>query len=92
MTAETRPDLTLPDQLTLALRLLSETEGRLRLMEETLHTITGTARLVSEARRERKGKVADMTERILSIRENITRHREEAATNEEPQTDPPTTE
>ena len=38
MTAETRPDLNLPEQLTLALKLLAESEGRLSLMEERLPT------------------------------------------------------
>ena len=92
MTAETRPDLKLPEQLTLALKLLAESEARLSLMEETLRCITGVAKGVKEARRGRQGKMADMTERILNIRGNINRRREEAATKEEPQTDGPTTE
>ena len=66
MTAETRPDLNLPEQLTLTLKLLVESEGRLSLMEETLRCITGAVEVVREARRRRQGKVADMTERILS--------------------------
>ena len=87
MTAETRPDLKLPEQLTVALKLLTESEGRLSLMEETLRCITGAARVVREARRERQGKVADMKERILSIRGNINRRRQEADSKEEPQSD-----
>ena len=92
MRGETRPELNLPEQLTLALKLLAESEGRLSLMEETLRCLTEAARLVREARRGREEKMAGMTERILSIRRNITRRREEAGTKEEPQIDGPTTE
>ena len=92
MPAESRPDLTLPEQVSLALKLLGESEGRLSLMEETLRCITGAARVVKEARRERQEKVADMKERILSIRGNINRRRQEADTKEEPQSDGPTAE
>ena len=91
MPAESRPDLNLAEQVSLALRLVNESEERLSLMEETLRCITGTARVVGEARRERQGKVADMKERILSIRGNINRRRQEAATKEDPQTDGPLT-
>ena len=92
MTAETRPDLKLPEQLTLALKLLAESEARLDLMEETLRCITGAVGVVREARRGRQEKVADMTERILNIRGNINRRRQEANIKEESQTDCPTTE
>ena len=91
MTAESRTDLKLPKQLTLALKLLAETEGRLSLMEETLRCITGAARLVSEARRERLGKMADMKERMVSLRGNINRREAEALTKDASQTDDQTT-
>ena len=99
MTAETRPDLKLPEQLTLALKLLAESEARLDLMEETLRCITGVAKGVKEARRGRRGKMAEMTERILGIRRNIASRREEEkeekeeeeeGTKVEPQADGPT--
>ena len=92
MTAEGRTDLKLPEQVTLALKLLTETEGRLSLMEETLRCITGAARLVSEARRERLGKMADMKERMVSLRGNINRRKQEPVTKNESQSDDQTTE
>ena len=61
-------------------------------MEETLRCITGAARLVSEARRERLGKMVDMKERMVSLRGNINRREEEAVTMEESRTDEQTTE
>ena len=92
MTAETRTDLKLPEQVTLALKLLTDTEGRLSLMEETLRCITGAARLVSEARRERLGKMADMKERMVSLRGNINRRKEDPVAKNESQSDDQTTE
>ena len=92
MTAETRTDLKLPEQVTLALKLLTETEGRLSLMEETLRCITGAARLVSEARMERRGRMADMKERMINLRGNINRRKEEPVTTNESQSDDQTTE
>ena len=68
MTVETRPEMKLPEQLTVALKLLAESEGRLSLMEETLHRITGAVGVVREARRGRQEKVAAMKERLLSLR------------------------
>ena len=92
MTAESRTDLKLPEQVTLALKLLAETEGRLSLMEETLRCITGAARLVNEARRERLGKMADMKERMVSLRGNINRRKQEPVAKEDSQTDDQSTE
>ena len=72
---EMKVDMKLVDQVCLLQELLGRSERRLDSLEETVSQITAKAELVRQARQSRAGKLADIQQRIVSLR-TVTRQQD----------------
>merc|ERR1711936_1364360 len=71
---EMKVDMKLADQVCLLQELLGRSERRLASMEETVRQITAQAEQVRQARQSRAGKLADIHQRIVSLK-TVTRQK-----------------